>query len=117
MDLLGKRIYIAGSSGMVGRALTERLQQSGFTSLILQNAHQLDLRRQQLVEDFFASKRPEIVVVAAAKVGGILANNTYRAEFIYDNISIVSNIVNSAYRFGVEKLIYLGSSCIYPRDC
>jgi len=117
MDLREKRIYIAGSSGMVGSALAARLNQNGYQHLVTRRSDELDLRRQSAVEEFFDTERPEMVVIAAAKVGGILANSTYRAEFIYDNISIVANLIEASRRHKVEKLIYLGSSCIYPRMC
>jgi len=112
---LNKKIYIAGHKGMVGSAITSELQKRGYKNLILKNYPDLDLIRQKDVEDFFSSEKPEIVIVAAAKVGGILANNTYRAEFIYDNLMIESNIIHNAHKVGVEKLIFLGSSCIYPK--
>jgi GDP-L-fucose synthase len=100
---------------MVGSAITNELKRRGYKNLILKNYPGLDLIRQKEVEEFFKSEKPEIVIVAAAKVGGILANNTYRAEFIYDNLMIESNIIHNAYKAGVEKLIFLGSSCIYPK--
>ena len=110
-----KKIYVAGHTGMVGSAITNELKRKGYKNLILKNYPGLDLIRQKDVEDFFKSEKQEIVIVAAAKVGGILANNTYRAEFIYDNLMIESNIIHNAYKAGVEKLIFLGSSCIYPK--
>jgi GDP-L-fucose synthase len=112
---LNKKIYVAGHTGMVGSAITSELQKRGYKNLILKNYPDLDLIRQKDVEEFFSSEKPEIVIVAAAKVGGILANNTYRAEFIYDNLMIESNIIHNAHKVGVEKLIFLGSSCIYPK--
>jgi GDP-L-fucose synthase len=112
---LNKKIYVAGHSGMVGSAITNELQKRGYKNLVLKNYPDLDLIRQKEVEDFFKSEKPEVVIVAAAKVGGILANNTYRAEFIYDNLMIEANIIHNAYKAGVEKLIFLGSSCIYPK--
>jgi len=112
---LNKKIYVAGHTGMVGSAITNELQKRGYKNLILKNYPDLDLIRQKDVEDFFKSEKPEVVIVAAAKVGGILANNTYRAEFIYDNLMIESNIIHNAHKNGVEKLIFLGSSCIYPK--
>jgi GDP-L-fucose synthase len=102
---------------MVGSALVSNLQQSGYENIILRSSAELDLRRQAEVEEFFALEVPEIAIIAAAKVGGILANDRYRAEFLYDNLAISANIIEAARRTGVEKLIYLGSSCIYPRDC
>jgi len=112
---LNKKIYIAGHTGMVGSAITSELKNKGYKNLILKNYPGLDLIRQDDVEKFFVAEKPEIVIVAAAKVGGILANNTYRAEFIYDNLMIEANIIHNAYKAGVEKLIFLGSSCIYPK--
>ena len=112
---LNKKIYVAGHTGMVGSAITNELHKRGYKNLILKNYPDLDLIRQKEVENFFNSERPEVVIVAAAKVGGILANNTYRAEFIYDNLMIESNIIHNSHKFGVEKLIFLGSSCIYPK--
>jgi len=110
-----KYIYVAGHTGMVGSAVIRKLRLEGFNNLILKSSNELDLRRQNDVEHFFEKERPQAVIVAAAKVGGILANNTYRAEFIYDNLMIETNIIHSAYKFGIEKLIFLGSSCIYPK--
>lgn len=110
-----KKIYIAGHRGMVGSAIQRKFESEGFTNIITRNYSELDLIDQQQTESFFKSEKPEIVVVAAAKVGGILANNKYRAEFIYNNIMIEANIIHSAYKFGSEKLIFLGSSCIYPK--
>jgi len=112
---LKKKIYVAGHTGMVGSAITNELKNRGYNNLILKNYPGLDLKRQDDVEKFFNTEKPEVVIVAAAKVGGILANNTYRAEFIYDNLMIEANIIHNAYKAGVEKLIFLGSSCIYPK--
>lgn len=109
------KIYIAGHRGLVGSALMRRLQSNGYTNIITRSRNELDLTRQTEVEKFFKDERPEYVFLAAAKVGGILANNTYKAEFIYDNMMIAASIINSAYMSGVEKLLNLGSSCIYPR--
>jgi GDP-L-fucose synthase len=111
------RIYVAGHQGLVGSALTRVLAQHGCTKLITQTFTELDLRKQQAVYDFFEQERPELVFLAAAKVGGIQANVHYPADFIYDNIMIASNIINAAYHFKVTKLLFLGSSCIYPRTC
>jgi len=108
-------IYVAGHTGMVGSALVRRLVQEGHDDIVTQSSDELDLRRQQDVESFFNEVRPETVFVAAAKVGGIHANNTYRAEFIYDNLAIELNLINSAWRAGVNNLVFLSSSCIYPR--
>jgi GDP-L-fucose synthase len=109
------KIYVAGHRGLVGTALVRKLCQDGFTNLILRSSKELDLRRQADVESFFQKERPEYVFLAAAKVGGILANNTYKAEFIYDNIMIAANVINASYQAGVKKLLNLGSSCIYPK--
>jgi GDP-L-fucose synthase len=111
------RIYVAGHSGLVGSAIVRKLQCEGYSDLVLRSHKELDLMRQVEVEDFFKSERPEYVFLAAAKVGGILANNTYPAEFIYENLLIESNVIHSAYSAGVKKLLFLGSSCIYPREC
>ncbi|MEQ9553576.1 MAG: GDP-L-fucose synthase [Coleofasciculus sp. G3-WIS-01] len=111
------KIYVAGHRGLVGSAIVRSLRDKGYTNLILKNSQELDLRRQQAVEDFFAAERPDYVFIAAAKVGGINANNTYRAEFLYENLMIESNVIHSAYLFGVKKLLFLGSSCIYPKLC
>ena len=108
-------IYIAGHRGLVGSALLRCLQAKGYQNLITCTRHEVDLRRQAEVEAFFSDVRPEYVFLAAAKVGGILANNAYKAEFIYDNLMIEANVINSAYRYGVKKLLNLGSSCIYPK--
>ena len=112
---LNKKIYVAGHSGMVGSAITNELKKRGFSNLILKEYPGLDLIRQNEVEKFFEKEKPEIVFIAAAKVGGILANNTYRAEFLYDNLMIEASLIHNSYKFGVEKLIFLGSSCIYPK--
>ena len=109
------KIFIAGHRGLVGSALCGRLAAGGFGNLLTRTSAELDLRRQSDVEAFFQHERPEYVFLAAAKVGGIQANNTYRAEFIYDNIMIAANVIHAAYRSGVKKLLNLGSSCIYPR--
>ena len=109
------KIYIAGHRGMVGSAILRKLKKEGFSNFILQTSKELDLRNQLAVNEFFATEKPTFVFLAAAKVGGILANNTYRAEFIYDNIMIQSNIIHAAWKNKVEKLMFLGSSCIYPK--
>jgi GDP-L-fucose synthase len=111
------RIYVAGHRGLVGSAVVRKLQSEGYSDLVLRSHKELDLVRQVDVEDFFKSERPEYVFLAAAKVGGILANNTYPAEFIYQNLLIESNVIHSACSAGVKKLLFLGSSCIYPREC
>src|SRR6188474_2240207 len=109
------KIYIAGHRGMVGSAIHRRLKNEGFENFVFRTSDQLDLRNQQAVADFFAKEKPGYVFLAAAKVGGILANNTYRAEFLYDNLMIQSNVIENSYRQGVKKLLFLGSSCIYPK--
>lgn len=111
----GSKIYIAGHRGMVGSAIWRRLEAEGYSGLIGSTSAELDLRNQQAVEEFFTSERPEYVFLAAAKVGGIVANNTYRADFLYDNLLIQSNIIHQSYKHGVKKLLFLGSSCIYPK--
>lgn len=111
------KIYVAGHTGLVGSALMRALQAQQFTNIVTRSSEQLDLRNQQAVNDFFAAERPEYIFLAAAKVGGIYANNTLRADFIYDNIMIATNIIHAAYRYGAQKLLFLGSSCIYPRMC
>lgn len=109
------KIYIAGHGGMVGSAIVRKLQKEGFTNIVTRPSSELDLRNQQAVNDFFVQEQPDYVFLAAAKVGGILANNTYRAEFLYDNLMIESNIIHASYQNGVQKLLFLGSSCIYPK--
>lgn len=109
------KIYIAGHRGMVGSAIYRRLISLGYTNIVTRTSAELDLRIQERVNEFFEAERPEFVFLAAAKVGGILANNTYRADFIYENIMIQSNIIHSSYATGVKKLMFLGSSCIYPK--
>jgi GDP-L-fucose synthase len=114
MDRTAK-IYIAGHSGMVGSALERKLIKEGFTDIVTRTSNELDLRNQEAVNKFFAKEKPEYVILAAARVGGIHANNTYRAEFIYDNLMIEANIIHAAYLNKVTKLLFLGSSCIYPK--
>ena len=109
------KIYIAGHRGMVGSALERNLRKRGFDNLILRTRQELDLCDQRAVGDFFAAERPEYVFLAAAKVGGIHANNTYRADFIYENLMVQNNVIHAAWKFGVKKLMFLGSSCIYPK--
>lgn len=109
------KIYVAGHRGMVGSAIVRRLQKDGFTNIVTRTSKELDLRNQQAVADFFATEKPQFVFLAAAKVGGIVANNTYRADFIYENMMIQSNVIHHAYLNKVEKLMFLGSSCIYPK--
>lgn len=110
-----EKIYIAGHRGMVGSAIRRRLEKAGFGNFVTRTSAELDLRNQAAVEAFFKEERPDYVFLAAAKVGGIVANNTYRAEFIYDNLMIQNNVVHQAYVHGVKKLMFLGSSCIYPK--
>lgn len=109
------KIYIAGHRGMVGSAIERKLRVEGYVNIISRTSQELDLRSQQAVNDFFAAEKPDYVFLAAAKVGGIVANNTYRAEFIYENLMIESNIIHASYVHGVTKLLFLGSSCIYPK--
>ncbi len=115
MNYKTKKIYIAGHNGMVGSAITRCLEKNGYKNLLFREFSELNLIKQSEVDNFFSEEKPEIAIIAAAKVGGILANNTYRAEFIYDNLMIESNVINAAHENGVEKLIFLGSSCIYPK--
>jgi GDP-L-fucose synthase len=109
------KIFIAGHRGMVGSAIHRKLTSLGYTNIVTRTSAELDLRLQERVNEFFEAERPEYVFLAAAKVGGILANNTYRADFIYENIMIQSNVIHSSYATGVKKLMFLGSSCIYPK--
>lgn len=115
--LIDEKIYIAGHRGMVGSAIVRNLQKRGFKNLILKTSSELDLRNQVAVEQFFAQLKPDYVFLSAAKVGGIVANNTYRGEFIYENLMIQNNVIHHAYKNGVRKLLFLGSSCIYPKMC
>ena len=109
------KIYIAGHRGMVGSAIVRKLQKQGYANLVSRTSAELDLRNQQAVTNFFASEKPEYVFLAAAKVGGIVANNIYRADFLYENLAIQNNVIHNAYITGVKKLMFLGSSCIYPK--
>ncbi|MCB0697286.1 MAG: GDP-L-fucose synthase [Chitinophagaceae bacterium] len=109
------KVYIAGHRGMVGSAILRKLVLEGYTNIIYRTSAELDLRDQQAVASFFSEEQPEYVFLAAAKVGGILANNTYRADFLYDNLMIQNNVIHHAYKNGVKKLLFLGSSCIYPK--
>jgi len=111
------KIYIAGHRGMVGSAITRALKAQGFHNLIFKTSSELDLRNQAAVQQFFAAEKPEYVFLAAAKVGGIVANNIYRGEFIYENLMIQSNVIDAAHKNSTEKLLFLGSSCIYPKMC
>ncbi len=110
-----EKVYVAGHRGMVGSAIMRKLKEEGFTNIVTATSSQLDLRNQQQVLDFFEREKPAYVFLAAAKVGGIMANNTYRAEFLYDNLQIQNNVIHSSYLNGVTKLMLLGSSCIYPK--
>jgi GDP-L-fucose synthase len=112
---LNDKIYIAGHRGMVGGAISRRLTTLGYENLLTRSSAELDLRSQADVNDFFAKEKPDYVFLAAAKVGGIHANNTYRAEFLYDNLMMEANIIHAAWKHGVKKLMFLGSSCIYPK--
>ena len=118
-DVLTKdsKIYVSGHRGMVGSAIVRRLQAGGYTNLVMRSHAELDLLDQAAVAAFMEQEKPEYVFLAAAKVGGIQANNTYRADFIYQNLMIQANVVNAAFQSGVRRLLFLGSSCIYPRDC
>lgn len=112
-----KKIYVAGHRGLVGSALVRKLEQEGFTNIITRTHSELDLTRQADVEGFFETEKPDYVILAAAKVGGIHANNTYPADFIMKNLQIECNVIDAAYKNKVQKLLFLGSSCIYPREC
>lgn len=111
------KIFIAGHRGLVGSAIVRQLQKEGFTNLVLKTREQLDLLNQHAVEEFFEKERPEYVFLAAAKVGGILANKTRKADFIYENLQIQNNVIFNSWKTGVKKLLFLGSSCIYPKLC
>ncbi len=111
------RIYIAGHNGLVGSALLRRLEAEGYSNLVVRKHSDLDLTKQDDVEAFFQTKRPEYVFLAAAKVGGIMANFTYPAEFIYTNLAIQNNVIHASWKTGVKRLLFLGSSCIYPKEC
>jgi GDP-L-fucose synthase len=110
------KIYIAGHSGLVGSAIVNNLKSKGYTNLVFRTHAELDLTNQQAVENFFSKEKPEYVILAAAKVGGIVANNNYRADFIYQNLMIQNNVINQSYEHDVKKLLFLGSTCIYPKD-
>lgn len=116
MDLSSKKVYIAGAGGMVGSAIERNLKSKNFRNLITKSSAELNLIKQTEVEDFFFKVKPEIVIMSAAKVGGILANDSYRAEFIYNNLMIEANVIHASHVNQVEKLIFLGSSCIYPKN-
>ncbi len=110
-----EKIFVAGHRGMVGSAIVRKLQQEGFENLVLRTSAELDLRSQEAVDTFFKEQKPDYVFLAAAKVGGIVANNTYRGEFLYDNLMIQNNVIHASYKHSVTKLLFLGSSCIYPK--
>jgi GDP-L-fucose synthase len=110
------KIYVAGHRGLAGSAIVRRLKKEGYENLLLKSSSELDLRNQQNVKEFFEREKPEFVFLAAAKVGGIHANNTYPADFIYDNVCIQNNVIHQSYENGVKKLLFLGSSCIYPKN-
>ena len=114
-DFRNKKVYLAGHTGMVGSAILRELESRGYKNIIYKDFSELDLRNQFEVQKFFDETKPEIVIIAAAKVGGILANNTYRAEFLYDNLMIEANLIHTSYLNNVEKVVFLGSSCIYPK--
>lgn len=114
-DFRNKKVYLAGHTGMVGSAILREIESLGYKNIIYKDFSELDLRNQFEVQKFFAEAKPDIVIIAAAKVGGILANNTYRAEFLYDNLMIEANLIHSSYLSKVEKVVFLGSSCIYPK--
>lgn len=109
------RVYVAGHTGMVGSAIVRRLAMEGYSNLITRTFKELDLKDQNATDDFFRKEKPEYVFLAAAKVGGIIANNTYRADFLYDNLQIQNNVIHCSWKYGVKKLLFLGSSCIYPK--
>jgi GDP-L-fucose synthase len=109
------KIFVAGHRGMVGSAIVRKLKKENYNNLVLRTSSELDLRNQQAVEAFFETEKPDYVFLAAARVGGIVANNTYRADFIYDNLAIQNNVIHQSFKTGVKKLLFLGSSCIYPR--
>lgn len=110
------KIFVAGHKGLVGSAIVEALKIKGYQNLLLKTHKELDLTQTQATEEFFKKELPEYVILAAAKVGGIMGNNTYRADFIYKNLAIQNNIIHSAYKYGVKKMLFLGSSCIYPKN-
>jgi len=109
------KVYVAGHRGLVGSAIMKKLKKEGYTNLVYRTSSELDLRRQEKVEEFFKEEKPDYVILAAAKVGGIQANDTYSAEFLYDNLMIETNVIDAAYQNDVKKLLFLGSSCIYPK--
>ncbi|HEY3277212.1 MAG TPA: NAD-dependent epimerase/dehydratase family protein, partial [Syntrophorhabdaceae bacterium] len=114
---LSDKIYVAGHRGMVGSAVVRTLRQHGFDNLLFRTSEELDLTRQDRVEEFMQRQRPDYIFIAAARVGGIMANNVYRAEFIYLNLQIECNLIHAAWKNGVKKLLFFSSSCVYPREC
>lgn len=114
---LDSNVFIAGHKGLVGSSILEVLQTKGYKNIITKSKNELDLRDSAMVEDFFKINKIDVVLLAAAKVGGIMANNTFRADFIFENLAIQNNIIHNAYKYGVKKLLFLGSSCIYPKLC
>ena len=114
---LKSKIYVAGHKGLVGSAIVRKLKQKGYKNIIFRSKKQLDLKNQKKVHSFLKRNKPDFIFIAAAKVGGIYSNDKYRAEFIFDNLSIQTNLINSAYLCGIKDLIFLGSSCVYPRNC
>ena len=117
MISLKSKIYVAGHKGLVGSAIIRKLKQKGYKNIIFRSKKQLDLINQKKVHSFFKKNKPDFIFIAAAKVGGIYSNDKYRAEFIFNNLSIQTNLINSAYLCGIKNLIFLGSSCVYPRNC
>ncbi len=111
------KIFVAGHNGMVGSAIVRRLKKAGYNNIIVRDRNELDLTNQKLVQEFLATEKPDYIFLAAARVGGVHANNTYRAEFIYQNLMIQTNVIHGAWLAGIDKLLFLGSSCIYPRSC
>ncbi len=114
---LNSKIYLAGHKGLVGSAILRKLKSKGYKNVIYRSKKQLDLKNQRKVQNFLKKHKPDFIFIAAAKVGGIYSNNKYKADFIYDNISIQSNLIHSAYKNGINNIIFLGSSCVYPRNC
>ncbi|TPG72267.1 GDP-L-fucose synthase family protein [Hymenobacter nivis] len=112
---LNAKIYVAGHRGMVGSAVVRRLQKAGYQNIVYRTSKELDLRNTEAVNSFFAEEKPDYVILAAAKVGGIMANNTYRADFLFENLQIQNNVINASHKQAVKKLLFLGSSCIYPK--
>ncbi len=117
MHLFSEKIFVAGHNGMVGSAIVRRLREKGYSNIVTRDRRALDLTDTQAVQDFLAAEKPHYIFIAAARVGGIHANNTYRADFIYENLMIEANLIHGAHLAGVDRLMFLGSSCIYPRDC